>query len=87
MKGVTGAKLLIDLPLLVVMGILFALIFLRTKNLLVAVGAHAILNYPTPLVETPVNEQLVVAGLILLLLITWPRGVDWGRPSVERNET
>ncbi len=86
MKGVMGAPLLIDLLMLIVMGILFALLYLRTKNLLVAVGVHAILNYPTPLVAANVNEQLVVAGLMLLLLISWPIWVGWFRSSVERND-
>lgn len=59
----------LDLLQLFGIGIGFALIWLRTRNLLVAVGFHALVNAPSPLVAAPpvaVNAALVVAFGVLI---------------------
>lgn len=66
------ALLFLDLLGLLIMGILFALLFLRTQNLFLVVGCHALLNTPTSLVKSPFNEQILPAVFMILILVFWP---------------
>ena len=57
-----------------VLGVLFALVYWRTRNLLLVVAIHALSNEPTSIVMMPnavlgYTTQLVMVGLILF----WPR--------------
>ena len=57
-----------------VLGVLFALVYWRTRNLLLVVAIHALSNEPTSIVMVPnavlgYTTQLVMVGLILF----WPR--------------
>ena len=53
-------------------GSLFAGLYLRTGNLYVAVGAHALLNEPAPLVGSPVDTALVTLVVLCLVVLAWP---------------
>lgn len=53
-------------------GALFAALYLRTGNLFVAVGAHAIVNGPAALFVTGVDPALVALVLVCVLLLAWP---------------
>jgi uncharacterized protein len=53
-------------------GILFAAIYLRTGNLYLAVGVHALINEPAALFASAIDPSLVVLVLSVLMLLTWP---------------
>jgi hypothetical protein len=53
------------------LGVLFALLYLRTSKLLLVVGIHALVNAPTMLVANPLSHEIVVA-LAIALLLSWP---------------
>jgi membrane protease YdiL (CAAX protease family) len=64
---------------------LFALVYHRTGNLLIAVGVHAVNNAPTMLVATPLSGQSLVTVLLVGLVAAWPvlRRL-WGRILPDR---
>lgn len=83
LQGYTLAGMVDGLGLLFLMGLLFALVYHRTGNLLVAVGVHAVNNAPTMLVETPLSGQFLVTILLVGLVALWPlfrRPVERGFP-------
>jgi membrane protease YdiL (CAAX protease family) len=53
-------------------GVLLALLYLRTRNLLLVVGVHALINTPTLVVATPFSVEIVEVLAVLVLLV-WPR--------------
>lgn len=53
-------------------GMLFATLFLRTANLLIAGGAHALLNEPFALFSTPVDPALFALIGVSIVLLGWP---------------
>ncbi|HET7091284.1 MAG TPA: CPBP family intramembrane glutamic endopeptidase [Anaerolineae bacterium] len=61
-------------PLLGVLlnGVLYALVYLRTNNLFIAMAVHALGNAPTPLLKTTVETPSLVFVFTVLLLLTWP---------------
>ena len=69
--GLPLAAYPMDLVRLLGLGALFAVIYLRTGNLLLAVGIHALLNRPTPLVGFA-SSSTVLLVLIAVLLVVWP---------------
>jgi len=56
----------------VFVGIFFCWVYLRTRNLLIAVGVHALINKPTALLECALAPQHVLLILVILLLLLWP---------------
>jgi len=75
----TPLGLLFNLLLVWVYGILFALLYLRTENIFIAVGVHALANAPVTIVAMPSN---LVAGLLplilgLVLIIAWEPLTRW----------
>jgi hypothetical protein len=54
------------------LGVVFALVYLRTGNLFLAVGVHALTNDPAPLFVDPPLARAIVLGLTVLLLVVWP---------------
>jgi membrane protease YdiL (CAAX protease family) len=54
------------------LGVFFALIYIRTANLFVGIGLHALINTPMPLVRPVVSPEVVVFVLALLVLALWP---------------
>ena len=74
-----------DLVGTALLGIIYALVYLRTGNLFVAVGVHALANDPAPIFVDPVTARFVLLGLTVLLLLGWPiirRGGRDGRGEV-----
>ena len=69
--GLPLAAYPMDLVRLLGLGALFAVIYLRTGSLLLAVGIHALLNRPTPLVDFA-SSSTVLLMLTAVLLIVWP---------------
>jgi hypothetical protein len=81
-QGYAPAPLVESLGLLVLMGLLFALVYHRTGNLLVAVGVHALGNAPTMLVAAPVSGHFLMVLLTVVLVAVWPALVRPARRSV-----
>jgi hypothetical protein len=68
-----GIDLLIDQIGLVVVGLIFATVYLVTRNLFIAIGLHALLNEPVPIVlADAITVYAVWFGLTVLVVITWP---------------
>ena len=72
LRDYTLAEMAGGLRLLFLMGLLFALVYHRTGNLLVAIGVHAVNNSPTMLVATPLSGQFFVTVLLVGLVAAWP---------------
>ena len=53
-------------------GGLFGMLFLRTGNLFVVAGAHALINDPIPLFATVVDPALIVLVGVAALVLCWP---------------
>lgn len=71
--GIDTAGLTASLAALFVFGVFMAVVYLRTANLWVAGGTHALLNAPTPIVEPPLPPVVVLVALVLALLVAWPK--------------
>lgn len=80
-EEMTGLLLWESLAAAFLSGLLFALLWLRTGNLFVAVGIHALLNYPLPLVEALVPPKTVILWLGLFLVAVGPRLAGVGAPG------
>jgi membrane protease YdiL (CAAX protease family) len=79
-EGDAGAGLVWSVLIAFGLGVLLALLYLRTNNLLLVVGVHALINTPTLLVASPVSHE-IVEGLAVLLLVPWSRIT---RPTLRR---
>lgn len=66
--GMTPTDIAIDLVMLVGWGILYTLLYLRTDNLFLVVGVHALGNTPTTLVATAPALTGVGASMLIYLL-------------------
>ena len=53
-------------------GLLFAALYVRSGNLLVAAGAHALINDPVALFDAPLEPALLVLVAACVLLLSWP---------------
>jgi uncharacterized protein len=49
-------------------GVLLLLLYLRTRNLWIAIGVHGLVNAPTPLVSNPIPWEIY----LVVLLVAWP---------------
>lgn len=72
LHGLDTAGIAESLAALFIFGIFMAVIYLRTANLWVAGGVHALMNAPTPVVDAPVPPLLVLVPLVLGLVVLWP---------------
>jgi len=87
--GMTPDAIAVDLLLLVGWGLLYTLIYLRTDNLWLTVGIHALGNAPTTLFQTtPVlagaGASFLLYGLAVLALFGFPllrAAIRWGTPQ------
>jgi membrane protease YdiL (CAAX protease family) len=69
--GMTAGDIAVDLLMLVGWGVLYTLLYLRTDNLFLVVGVHALGNTPTTLFATaPVLTGAGASMLIYLLAVT-----------------
>lgn len=64
--------LLPQMAVLTAAGLFGAALYLRTRNLFVVVGVHALVNAPTPLVASPLSPFGVTVALSVALWIVWP---------------
>lgn len=69
-----------------VFGLLFAAIYLSTGNLFVAVGVHALVNNPAPLLKDPLPGPGVTGSIVLVGCLIWLCILPWiekrGRGSI-----
>lgn len=54
-------------------GIILAFIYLRTGNLWLIMGLHALGNGPTPIIEPLIDPNIVLTIMVVPLLLFWPR--------------
>ena len=66
----TGTTLYLIQVLLV--GILFAAVYLRTGNLFVVMGLHALINFPGELFVARIDPSFVALVVCCGILIAWP---------------
>lgn len=71
-QGTVPGALPANLLATVFVGIFFCWIYLQTGNLFIAIGVHALINKPTPLLESALASQLVLFILVILMLLLWP---------------
>lgn len=71
-----GADLLSQLMVLILAGLFGVVMYLRTENLLIVTGIHALVNAPTQIVTAPINAFIVTATLSAVLWVIWPRLVS-----------
>ena len=58
-----------------VAGVIFAVLYIKTQNLFVSVGFHALFNEPTQLFAPPIDPSQIPTTIVTLLgltLIFWP---------------
>jgi hypothetical protein len=82
-QGLTGSELLWDQAGIFLLGLFIATAYVVTRNLFVAVGLHALVNEPVPVIRASSETTLYVvwAGLAVQLLLAWRAA------SVARNRT
>lgn len=56
-------------------GVIFALLYLRTRNLFLVIGIHALYDAPTALLAHGGVAALLALGLAVLILLLWPRAL------------
>jgi membrane protease YdiL (CAAX protease family) len=62
-----------------VFGIVFALVYLRTGNLFLAMALHALLNNPAPLLEDRLPGPGYVGSIVLVGILAWLSSLTWSR--------
>ncbi|ARA94478.1 MAG: CPBP family intramembrane metalloprotease [Bacteroidetes bacterium] len=70
--GLHGSMLAAYVMQVSLVGVFLAFVFLRTGNLFLAIGIHALLNHPLPLFASSVDPALVVLAQAGVLLFAWP---------------
>lgn len=53
-------------------GAMFAALYLRTGNLFVAAGAHALINDPIPVFTQSAEPSVTVLAIVCVLMLAWP---------------
>ncbi|MBZ0291973.1 MAG: CPBP family intramembrane metalloprotease [Anaerolineae bacterium] len=74
--GATLAEAVSNLPMLLLLGILFALFYLVTGSIFLSIGVHALGNAATPLFASGADPSLItylVALVVLLILVARQR--------------
>lgn len=77
-NGFTFSDLPVTLAGLFVTGVIFALLYLRTCNLFVVIGIHALYDAPTALLTHGGAPSQIALGLVMLALLLWPRVLRLG---------
>lgn len=70
---IPGGSSLIKLLIIFIMGVFFALFYLRTSNLFLCIGLHALINTPTPVFQSMLQPEMVTFGLGVVLMLRGPR--------------
>ncbi len=68
----SGAEVAVYIVHVVLVGLLFTALYLRTGNLFVAIVAHALINDPAPLVVAGPDPALFALIGVCFLLLAWP---------------
>lgn len=72
-EGMPAIDMALDLLRLIVLGILLALLYVRTANLFIVIGVHTLMNAPTALFSSVIiDASVLVILLAILLLCLWP---------------
>ena len=69
-----------------VFGIVFALVYLRTGNLFLAMALHVLLNNPAPLVEDPLPGPGAGGSVVLVGILLWVVSLAWAKPPCGRTD-
>jgi membrane protease YdiL (CAAX protease family) len=73
LAGISGADLALDLLRVLGLGVLYALLYLRTNNLFLVIGVHALGDAPVPLfMSTLVGSSTLVLVFAVVALLVWP---------------
>jgi len=67
--GTTAADIAVQLGIDFLTGVVYAALYLRTGNLFLVIGIHALQDASTSLVATPINPALVILTLATVLLL------------------
>ena len=70
--GLAPVELAVFVGQAMMVGALFGMLFLRTGNLFVVAGAHALINDPIPLFATVVDPAVLVLVAVSGLVLAWP---------------
>jgi len=71
-EGIGGVSLATNLVFVFAIGIGFALLYYRTRNLYLVIGVHSLLNYPTVAFGSDAVASLTVAILSVTVFAVWP---------------
>jgi membrane protease YdiL (CAAX protease family) len=78
--GTAPTEIAVQLGLDFLIGVVYAALYLLTRNLFLVIGIHALQNAGTSLVATPIDPHLVMFALaVVLLLLTFRRVRESGR--------
>jgi CAAX protease family protein len=69
----TGLDLVSGQLLPGMVGVVFALVYVRTGNLFIVVGLHALYDAPTLLFANSGRPSMVMLLVVALALLVWPR--------------
>jgi uncharacterized protein len=67
-----GAALAGNLAMTALFGIFYAVIYVRTGMLGIAIAFHALSNLPFAIVDSPLEPAFLYDGALLVLLVAWP---------------
>lgn len=71
-NGMSVSAMAPDMLMLLIFGAYYAFLYLRTGNLFIAVGIHALANQPASIIQSDLPAPLLMV-LALLLAIIWPK--------------
>jgi hypothetical protein len=82
-------SMLINLVLLWVIGSLFAVLYLRTDNIFVVIGIHALANMPVTVLALPSRAvgELLIYLLALALVFAWGPLMRWIKPEEDSGQS
>jgi membrane protease YdiL (CAAX protease family) len=72
-----SANMVGELSGVLLTGIVYSLLYLRTDNLFLVIGVHALGNAPTSLISPTIGTPNLLLLFTAVLWILWPRMVKW----------
>ena len=73
LQGMGPASMGLSLSLVFVLGLLFAIMYVRTGNLYVCIGTHALINAPTSLFASQSIGVLTAITMAVIMILVGPR--------------
>lgn len=67
-----GAALAANLAMTALFGVFYAIVYVRTGMLGIAIAFHALSNLPFSIVDSPLEPAVLYDGALLVLLVAWP---------------